>query len=396
MDLFQAPITMPCQAPLDLSKDCVERNSNRALMVYIEPAPYIVGLIDKVRSTWGGRIDVAFVHEALTQAWGYELGHPRDSLLPSGPMKALRAIRQRLATHEYSLLHLAGWGHPVLFGALVLSASRGIPVIVETDTPLPHALSAWKRLAKAVLYRLLFRLPSMFLPAGSRQAAYLRHYRVQEHRIRTAQMTVDVRNMLSYSASLQPEVKVNVLRRYGIPEHRVRLLYVGRLQAEKGLHDLVRAFEKLRDHSHDVSLLIAGDGDLRTWVEQRASRKQNIYYLGRLAGENLWDTFSVSDIFVLPSHFENWGLVVNEAMACGLPVIVTDRVGCSDDLVRSGVTGLIVPAQSPESLFSAMKMLAFDDALRSRMGGEARRLIQAWTLENCARQTTAAWRLALS
>ena len=139
----------------------------------------------------------------------------------------------------------------------------------------------------------------------------------------------------------------------------------------------------LRRKLADVSLLIAGDGSLREWIEQQAAPP--IYYLGRLSGESVWEAYAASDIFVLPSHFEPWGLVVNEAMASGLPVIATDRVGCVDDLVRHGVTGLIVPAEAPDQLLSAMKSLANDPGARRRMGAQAKELIADWTLENAAR-----------
>jgi glycosyltransferase involved in cell wall biosynthesis len=117
--------------------------------------------------------------------------------------------------------------------------------------------------------------------------------------------------------------------------------------------------------------------------------------VGRLSAERVWEAYLLSDIFVLPSHFEPWGLVVNEAMASGLPVIAADCVGCVDDLVEQERTGFIVPAHSPQDLFAAMKTLALDPDLRRRMGVKAKRLIADWTLENTANITVQAWQEAL-
>jgi glycosyltransferase involved in cell wall biosynthesis len=365
-------------------------------MVYLEPAPYIVGLVDAVRSIWEGTIDVVFAHDGLTQPWGYELQERRERVLCSGPINALANIRHILANNNYSLIHLAGWGDPVLLGTLLLGSWLQVPVTVETDTPLPHNLPIWKRLTKEVLYRPMFRLPAVFLPGGSRQAKYLRRYGVEEERIEIARMTVDVSKILSYSRSMQAASKVKALRRHGIPEDHVKILFLGRLEPHKGLFDLVKAFKGLKQQIGSVSLLIAGEGSLAKWAEQRASSEASIYYLGRLSGERVWEAYAISDIFVLPSHFEPWGLVVNEAMASGLPVVVTDRVGCIDDLVEHQKTGLVVPAESPEELLAAMKALVTDANARQCMAAEARRVIADWTLENAAKATILAWRKALA
>ena len=362
-------------------------------MVYIEPAPYIVGLVDAIRSIWEGVVEVAFVHDALTQPWNYRVGRPGERILPEGHLRAVMAVRQLLAGNDYDLLHLAGWGHPVLLGALATGSWHGLPVAVETDTPLPRTLPVWKRLIKEISYRPMFRLPAVFLPGGSRQAAYLRHYGVEEERIHIAQMTVDVTKILSFSARKRQPSEATLLESKSIPADHVKFLYVGRLEPHKGLGDLITAFEQFKEKMPGVALLIAGDGSLREWIEQRAVPP--IYYLGRLSGDSVWEAYAASDIFVLPSHFEPWGLVVNEAMASGLPVIATERAGCVDDLVRHGITGLIVGAESPDQLLSAMHSLAANSNARRQMGARAKQFIADWILENAARRTVDAWRMAL-
>ncbi|HWY87353.1 MAG TPA: glycosyltransferase, partial [Gemmataceae bacterium] len=228
-------------------------------MVYLEPAPYIVGLIDEIRSIWRGEIEAVFVHAAISQPWDHKFRSSAESALPSGTLKALRHISQILSNGRYRLVHLAGWGDPILLGTLLLGSWRRIPVTVETDTPGVRGLPLWKRLTKALLYRLIFKLPAMFLPGGSRQAAYLRGYGVQEARIQIARMTVDVRKIRSYAESMQHNSSPNALDRYGIPQGLVIILYLGRLEPHKGLFDLLQAFDRLRSEVESVALLIAGD-----------------------------------------------------------------------------------------------------------------------------------------
>ena len=348
-------------------------DGHRVLMVYMEPTPYIVGLVDEIRSIWAGEIDLLFVHDAHSQPWGYELRGPREAALPSGPLRALAHIRHILANNNYGLIHLAGWGDPILLGALLLGARYHIPVTVETDTQLTYGVPVWKRIVKAFLYRPLFKLPAMFLPGGSRQVAYLRRYGVADARIRIARMTVDVSKIIAYSSSLKADAKSDALRRYGIPADGLKILYLGRLEPHKGLLDLFDAFGRLKKEMNSISLIIVGDGSLTSWAKQQASPDRSIFFVGRLSGDRVWEAYAISDIFVLPSHFEPWGLVVNEAMASGLPVIATDRVGCVDDLVKQDQTGLVVPAESPFELFSAMKVLATDaeNAATYGQAGEA-------------------------
>ena len=94
----------------------------------------------------------------------------------------------------------------------------------------------------------------------------------------------------------------------------------------------------------------------------------------------------------MASSFEPWGLVVNEAMAAGLPVIATERVGCVDDLVVNGETGLVILAESTEILTDSMQYFLQNESLRHSMASNARNLIDGWTLENEANNIVSAWK----
>ena len=118
-------------------------------------------------------------------------------MLPGGFLARMQALRRALTRdRESTILHLAGWGHPVLLGALLMARSLKIPVAVESDTaegrPDRSWRHFWRHWVKKLLYPLLFRLPSRFLPGGTRQARYLGQYGVEQERMTIAQMTVDV------------------------------------------------------------------------------------------------------------------------------------------------------------------------------------------------------------
>lgn len=363
----------------------------RALLIYMEPTDYVLGLIVHLRLAWRGAIEVRFVGRNLSQDWNLPLPRPDMAILPNSRVAAVRHLFQELRPDRYSLLHLAGWGHPVLLAALLIAKLRGIPVAVESDTQLFPAKISRRQRVKRLLHPLLFRLPAVFLPGGQRQAAYLRHYGVGGGRIRIVQMTVDVTAIAQHRAGIGPEERQRLRQRFELPEQAVVFVYVGRLEPLKGVTDLLNAFGELREQQHDAALLIVGDGSLREKVEAAASSEPGIRVVGRLQGTKLLDAYAVADVFVLASHFEPWGLVVNEAMAAGLPVIVTDRVGSSDDLVMPGGNGLVVKAEDSMALSAAMARLACDLALRRLMGEQAASKIAGWTLENESARVVAAW-----
>jgi glycosyltransferase involved in cell wall biosynthesis len=360
-------------------------------MVYVEPTPYITALVEALRGVWGGPIDVYYITTDLSQPWKLRL--ESEQVLPRKFSAGQQVLWRALAHDRAStILHLAGWGHPVLLGALLMAKSFGIPVAVESDTAEGRADRSWRYWVKKLLYPALFRLPSRFLPGGTRQARYLEGFGVKPNRMTIAQMTVNVSDVRRFCSDNREAARSAARAQWGTsPEDRV-VLYVGRLEDHKGVGILLSAFARALAENTYLRLVIAGDGPLRPRVEVVAANADcRVSYLGRLSGDDVLRAYLAADLLVLPSLFEPWGLVVNEAMACGLPVIVSDRVGCADDLVRPEETGLVVNAGRDIELAAAIRRLAEGEADRRRMGLAAERLISNWTLDNEARNIASAW-----
>lgn len=367
----------------------------KALLVYIEPTPYVLSLVDRLARAWPDGIDVVFLGANLSQPWQLPLEHGVPDILPRPRGAAARSLQRRIRSGQYAIVHLAGWGHPLLFLTMIFSRLSGLPIAVETDTPLSLAQS-WTRLAaKRVLYPALFRMPSIFLPGGTRQRRYLQHYGVPDDRITVAQMTVDVTAIAAYVGAIAPDVRRDLREKIGLPARTCAFLFVGRLEPAKGVETLLQAYCDLVARRDDVRLLVVGDGAYGGMLRVAASKVPGLKWLGRLDGTALLDVYAAADVHVLPSKFEPWGLVVNEAMAAGLPVIASRRVGCVDDLVIDGETGFVVEADSRSALADAMNRLADDASLRQAMGAAARQRISSWTIEAEAKIVVGAWHRAL-
>jgi glycosyltransferase involved in cell wall biosynthesis len=363
-------------------------------MVYIEPTPYISGLVDALRRIWAGPIEAYYISTDLTQPWRLELAGAQDAVLPAGFFSLLRALWSVLRRdRKHTIVHLAGWGHAALFGAMMIAAVLGIPVAVESDTPDGRPVGNFRRLLKILFYPCLFRVPRRFFPGGTRQAQYLARFGVDPARMTVAQMTVDVDAIRRFGAEERASVRSAARVRWGMSADERVVLYVGRLEDYKGVQVLLAAFARTASEENGLCLAIAGDGTLRSRIEAiAAAPDRRVSYLGRLSGDDVLRAYIAADIFVLPSLSESWGLAVNEAMACGLPVIVSDQVGCANDLVQRGETGLVVGAQCENELASAIRQLAGDEPARRRMGQAAERLISSWTLENEASNIVCGWR----
>lgn len=363
------------------------------LLIYIEPTSYLMPLWQEIKLHSNGPSRIVFLEENLTQDWGINTQNDPDVVvLRGGRISKLKRVLQLIGQRDVELVHLAGWGHPLLLAAMVAACLHRIPVTMESDTPLPVGLPLWKRAVKRLLYPLLFRLPSRFLPGGSRQAAYLRHYGVADQRISVAQMTVDVEAITRHVDCVNGARRVKICRDLGLPDEATVFLYVGRMEPYKGLQELIGAFDCLHaDKGSPVALLLVGNGSMRDMLDRAAASDPRIRWPGRLSGTALLDAYTAADVFVLPSRFESWGLAVNEAMAACLPVIATDRVGCVDDLVHEGVNGRIVPATSVKDLAEAMRTFVGQPEMIARMGQMSRHMIGSWSIEDEARIMISAW-----
>jgi glycosyltransferase involved in cell wall biosynthesis len=176
---------------------------------------------------------------------------------------------------------------------------------------------------------------------------------------------------------------------WGIKTNAVCFLYAGKLISKKRIPDLLQAFETVWRVRKDIHLLVVGTGELMSSAQQYVSeRRLPVTFSGFLNQSEIVKAYAATDCLVLPSDFgETWGLVVNEAMACGRPVIVSDRVGCGPDLVENDVTGFIFPFGDPQALADRIIAIASDSAKRLQMGENAARRIEHYSVENAVQGT---------
>jgi glycosyltransferase involved in cell wall biosynthesis len=264
------------------------------------------------------------------------------------------SIGNVLAADKVDVLAVYGWHLKSFLQAAKAVRSQRIPVMVRTDSHLDTPRPQVKRFLKAVIHPLFLRQFDMFLPTGSRAARYLRRYRVPESRIRIVPYCIDV-DAFAPAASRARAHRDRLRAEFGAVEGEHLVLFVGKLIDLKNIPLLIEALAKLSASGRAVRLLVVGSGPLAGELADMA----NAYLLpatfaGFVNQSKMPELYAAADVLVLPSYSETWGLVVNEAFACKLPAIVSDRVGCAPDMIMDGLTGTVVPAGDVDRLAQAI------------------------------------------
>jgi glycosyltransferase involved in cell wall biosynthesis len=163
------------------------------------------------------------------------------------------------------------------------------------------------------------------------------------------------------------------------------ILFAAKFTKVKAPEELLAAFTLLhRGWSGDAApyLVFVGDGPLRSQLEEQARPLGDaVRFPGFRNQSELPALYDLCDVFVLPSRFEPWGLVVNEVMNAGRPVIVSDRVGAAPDLVEDGANGFIYPSGDVAALASRLRQIVESPSLRAKMGERSLKRIASWDFE---------------
>jgi glycosyltransferase involved in cell wall biosynthesis len=287
-------------------------------------------------------------------------------------------VRRELRAYRPDAVIVYGYATATTLLAILWASKRRIPVLMRSDSNLldeeskPPLVLAVKRL----FMRWLTSRVSGFLSVGTLNSRYWLRYGANPEKIFLARYAVDNEYFRSQAA------------RYRACREQIReengwrqcflLLFVGRLAGEKGVGTLIEAVRRISKVRADIGLLIVGDGPERNSLEKRAQDLPQVFFLGFHDWNQLPRFYAVADLLVVPSVREPWGLVVNEAMASGLPVLATRKVGAAQDLIIEGESGYLVPENDAEAMASAIDRACQSEQRLRAMGQVAQQLIENW------------------
>jgi len=213
------------------------------------------------------------------------------------------------------------------------------------------------------------------LVAGSPHRNYLQSLGMPAERIRIVGGCVD--NDYFREKTNRARENPEHRRHLGLPENF--FLYVGRFVSVKNLDRLLRAFQKYRNQGGSWSLVLVGTGEEEQHLRQVAEQNSaSVHFAGLKQLSDLVDYYAFASCFVLPSISEPWGLVVNEAMASGLPVLVSNRCGCASDLVEENANGFLFDPEDTDAIATLMARISSGSADLVKMGDRSRERIGAF------------------
>jgi len=356
------------------------------------PTPYRDPLFERLARSPGYDIQALYCRDHQpNQAW--RLSQPRyparylRNLAPTGWHGRLLigginpGVWRELETFRPDAVVVYGYNTATAFLAILWATRRHTPVLMRTDSNLldedrkPPSLLAFKRL----FLRWLVRRVGGFLSVGTSNSQYWRRYGAMPEKIFLARYAVD-NDYFGGQAAHYRACREQVREENGWGQ-RYLLLYVGRLTPVKGVDVLIEAVRRISETRPDIGLLIVGQGPERQALEKRAKGLPQIFFLGFRDWGDLPRFYAAADLFVLPSRREPWGLVVNEAMASGLPVIATQKVGAAQDLIIEGQSGYLVPVNDAEAMAVTIDRACQSVERLRAMGELAQQLIASWNYD---------------
>ncbi len=326
------------------------------------------------------------ISRKLLPAGDYPYSYPYTLLFNSyqeeiHPIKKVFALFNFIIKYNPDLINVTGYSVDtsitlsIFFGRIL-----GKKIVVSTEsTVAEHARSPIKEFIKS----LIIKSAHGFICFGTTSEDYILKLGAKKDQIlENKSAVVDDKSILERFQL----AKLNNLR---IPEITTKhnFIFVGRLVEVKNLPLLFKAFENIKKYlnqANDWGLVILGDGDLKDELRSSNSHIPDVYFLPSVNWIEVPDYFAVSSVLVLPSKSEAWGLVLNEAMICGLPVIVSDQCGSAKDLVKEN--GIIFQSENLKALQNAMEFMILNSEKLKLMGENSKKIIKDFCVEKVSKR----------
>jgi glycosyltransferase involved in cell wall biosynthesis len=275
------------------------------------------------------------------------------------------------------------YAEPVFLSGWVIAKIRGVKTAFWCQVTMDRWVKRkwWKNAIK----RIIFPRVNATLGSGEESRAFAASFGIPASNALCLQHSIDVQHyMKGHSASLPDRSRL----RAELGLIGTTIIYVGRLWWGKGINYLLNAFEIVQQQSAaPVSLLLVGDGPEEANLRQQCAERniRNVVFAGFHQKPDLPRYYALADIFVFPTLGDPYGLVVDEAMACSLPIISTSAAGEIRDRVEEGINGYVVPPEDSQTLAARMLHLVNNPELRQRMGKVSAEKIAGHTPEQWAK-----------
>ena len=287
------------------------------------------------------------------------------------------SLVEQVTAWQPDAVHITGWAWSSHLVAMRAIRKLGIPVLFRGDSHLLSEIKAGPRwyIKRAVL-RHVFSWPTAFLVVGQANRAYYEAFGVEAERLYACTHSIDVRRFAEPADALDRQAR-EWRRQLGLGTDRIVLLFAGKFDNNKRPIELMRAVQASLDQR--LVLVMVGSGELSAEVKAAADANRDRFRVLPFQNQSRMPiVYRIGDLITLPSVRETWGFAVNEALACGRPVLVSDGVGCAADVIDASC-GRVFSWAEPSSLPHALGEIIREPAQLSEMGRAAAK--KAWCFD---------------
>lgn len=366
-------------------KDTPSKSLLRIAFVHNVYIKYRIPLFEKLNKIFS----VTFFFDQIDSVTAVQYKRPNLKLLTSFPLLKKGEARvydctfsptlfYHLLRDQFDLFMGAGIGHIGAYIAFLVSRLKGKPFVLWDETW--YWPRTFLRTFAWPFMRVMVNKSEAIVIPGSKSKEFFESLGASVNKLHLAPNA----SMINIRKELQAETE-ELKKKLELDDKRI-VLYFGRLTKRKGLNVLLRAFNKLRKEINDAFLLICwtrpSEEEFKNELEELCIELGiNGVLFVRFTNEEDRDLYySLADVFVLPAIKTNlgtevWGLVLNEAMSVGKPVVTTTAVGGAYDLVKDGVNGFLIPDNDSEALYKAIKLIIGDPRDKERMGIQSLKIL---------------------
>lgn len=346
-------------------------------MIYSIPSPYRFPLFQKLAASLPYELKIFFMAKgAANRRWNsnmkryhFDYEYLRGLTFHFGkediyPIWVNPFVCWTINKEKPDVIIMTGWDSLTTFLVAAFCKIKKIPFVLWAGSTRNER--SLRRVVSGFFVRSLVKSADAYLSYGTASKKYLIDLGANPLKIFPSYNTVDIDHIHRQSKKLKKNSE-KIKRELGI-KNKFLVLFVGQLIRRKGVLTLFRAVEKIKG-GLDIGILWVGYGNYKKKLMHKVGSKNNVhqYFFETTTIEETVKYYSISDIFVLPSVEEVWGLVINEALAAGLPVITTEKVGASPDLIRDNVNGFVIKAGNPRILSEKIELVLKNKKLAEKL-----------------------------
>lgn len=311
--------------------------------------------------------DYSFVHNTSTSPGS---SHFRGIINPT--------LIQEVLDWRPDAVLVYGWSYHSHLD-LIRRLKGQVPIWFRGDSHLLNVIPPWKAWVKLCWLRWLYSHIDLAFYVGTANKEYYLRYGLRESQLRFAPHAVDNLRFSDSGGKYTREAKL-WKKELGIEENDIVLLFAGKFENIKQPLLLLNTVQHLNTtRSNKLKLILVGNGQQEQALKEQAQDNQHIIFLDFQNQSKMPIIYRLGNIFCLPSSSETWGLAINESLASGIPVLVSNKVGCASDLVVSGKTGEIFRAGDQQRLNMAIEQMVHD--YQKGLYNSVEAYIEAWSFE---------------